>query len=166
MLSTTSVISVNCSCRLSNSWRCRRPSCCSTSVFSPLIQMEKGDVLFSTSSSCGARDSFSFEIASGLKHRLALQTSKTLWWSSEDVSITLFISFTPLTAVSICLLRYFSPRTPHQGDLRFRSSLDGGRRQFTEARRRATTATDLEPFFLIIIIIINILSDSHGASRQ
>lgn len=38
------------------------------------------------------------------------RASRKAFRSSEDFSITFFISFTPLTAFSICLSRYFPPR--------------------------------------------------------
>lgn len=56
MLSTPSAISVYFSSRLENSLLCRCPSCCRECVFSPLIQMEKGDVRLSMSSSCRQKE--------------------------------------------------------------------------------------------------------------
>lgn len=52
MLSTPSAISAYFSSSWENSFFCRCPSCSRVSIFSPLIQMEKGWVRFNTSSSC------------------------------------------------------------------------------------------------------------------
>lgn len=52
MLSTPSAITVYLSSRFFNWFFCLRSSCSRTSIFSPLIQMEMGDVLFRMSSNC------------------------------------------------------------------------------------------------------------------
>lgn len=63
MPSTPSAISEYFSSRLLNFLLCLCPSCSRVSIFSPLIQMEKGDVLFSTSSSCQQKEKQTLSIS-------------------------------------------------------------------------------------------------------